>query len=311
MNKRNNRIFNLFMTLTLVAPTCAWSMRSPQNAPPSLYGLEQINMDKWTELLKVGREKGSVLQQMRSSVFYAISTAASEQAIFSTLQNMVASARLTSVEDYRDLALLLLEARQRLRHSHKMDLGTLQDSLFLLQMMAEESLYVGSKKFSDFPKEMTILGPIKNTSRSAALRDFSVQTGDVALSKATGFGSSSFIALAMDRPHIYSHSTPVVISEQGRAISPEAEIEDGVKLRDMQKDYIDGSKTRLSIYRYEDGSIQSKVEQGAQNLVNEMYQRSGNDPFNVPAFKYDFSMTPGHLDERGLFCSSVAYELYR
>jgi hypothetical protein len=46
------------------------------------------------------------------------------------------------------------------------------------------------------------------------------------------------------------------------------------------------------------------------NFIGGMYKRV-KDPATQAAYKYDFSMTPGDVDNRGLFCSSVAYEVYK
>lgn len=314
MSKPLVKSFSVLMALTLAVPVYASPGRTPQNetAINALHGLEHIGIDGWTKLLMKGKSDGVSILELRESLSMAFSQAKNEQQLFRSIRGIVESAKLTTAEDYRDLGVVLLELRQDLRQRKSMTLKTRQDSLFLVQMLAEESLYAGSKKFANFPQEINIGGTASNSGKVVSLRNFQVQTGDVVLSKATGSGSSSFIALTMDHPHIYSHATPVYVNAQGELLSPEADVEDGVKLRQMSKDYIEGSKTRMYIYRYQgaDASVQGKVEAGAQNLIAEMYQRTGGDPFTKPAYKYDFTMTPGNANERGMFCSAVVYEMY-
>nr|WP_295900787.1 hypothetical protein [uncultured Bdellovibrio sp.] len=314
MSKSFVKSFSVLMALTLTVPVYASTVRMPQSETQgtNLHGLENIGIDSWTKLLMSGKSSGFSVQELREPLMVALSQAKNEQHVFKSIKTVVESAKLVTAEDYRDLGVLLLELRQELRAQKSMGMKSRQDSLFLMQMLAEESLYAGSKKFANFPTEINIAGSASNSAKAASLRSFQVQTGDVVLSKATGFGSSSFIALTMDHPHIYSHSTPVYIDGQGELLSPEADVEDGVKLRKMAKDYIEGSKTRMYIYRYQgsDTSVQNKVEAGAANMIKEMYERTGGDPFNKAAYKYDFSMTPGNVNERGMFCSAVSYELY-
>lgn len=305
---------SLLMTLTMISPICALAANSSQNEMKtnSVHGLENIGLDSWTELLQKGQAQGKPLAEIQPLLQMLINSVKNEQQLFKQGRDLLRSAHLQSSDDYRDLALLIFEMRQELRQRFDMTLKSRQDSLFLLQLMAEESLYIGSKKFADFPKEISFSDKVVATDKTSLLREFSVQTGDVVLSKSTGFGSSSFIALSMDHPHIYSHSTPIYVDDHNQILSPEAEIEDGVKLRNMTKDYVHGSKTRMFIYRYQgnEPDVQNKVVAGMNHLVAEMYQRTGGDPFNKAAFLYDFSMQPGNADQRGLFCSSVAYEAY-
>ncbi|WP_374073285.1 hypothetical protein [Bdellovibrio bacteriovorus] len=314
MSKPFVKSFSVLMALTLALPVYASPFRVPQSetAAMSLHGLEKVGIDGWTKFLVKGKNAGLSVSELREPIMVALSQAKNEQELFKSIKTIAESAKINSLEDYRDLGVLLLELRQELRQHKGMGLKSRQDSLFLMEMLAEESLHVGSKKFANFPQEISIGSVNSTTGKAAALRNFQVQTGDVVLSKATGFGSSSFIALTMDHPHIYSHSTPVYVSNQGELLSPEADIEDGVKLRRMTKDYIDGSKTRMYIYRYQgaEGATQNKIEAGAQSLITDMYQRTEGDPFNKAAYKYDFSMTPGEVNSRGMFCSSVAYEMY-
>lgn len=314
MPKIFTRPISVLMALTTLVPVCAPanSLSQGETVSSSVHGLESISLDTWTQTLDKGRSEGSPVTDLKDLIRKSLMSVKNEQQAFSRIRTLLQTARLHSVEDYRDLGLILLQLRQELRQRLDLPLKPRQDTLFLLQLMAEESLYVGSKKFANFPTEISFQDGVTSAGKTAMLRNFAVQTGDVVLSKSTGFGSSSFITLTMDHPHIYSHSTPVYLDAQGIPFSPEAEIEDGVKLRNMKKDYVDGSKTRMYIYRYHgpEHGVQEKVLAGMENLISDMYQRTGGDPFSKAAFLYDFSMTPGEAETRGLFCSSVAYEAY-
>lgn len=285
----------------------------PGNSPHiALHGLENINLDLWTAFLAQGRTSGASIQSLATALQTSLRHASTEVQVFEAVRSAANSIALQSSENYHDLGLALLGARQDLRFNNALPSNALRDSLFLLQMMAEEVLYVGSKKFAAFPATVRLNRNVSLDGKAAPIKDFQVQTGDVIVSKSTGSGSSSLIALTMDHPHVYSHSTPVYVDSNGQALSPEAFIEDGVKLRDMTKEYTNGSKTRMSVYRYQgdDTSLYRKVDGGMQSLIAEMNQRTSGDPYNKAAFPYDFSMTPGEIQTRGMFCSSVAHEVY-
>lgn len=317
--KRSQRLV-LSMLLTLVGPV--WALPGdtppPGTAPAGIlprdwaYGLEGVPLDQWTNYLSQGSSGSLEGTALRTQLSKLLLTAPSEQLLFHSLKPLLTQLKLQKSEDYFNLAKMLLELRQDSRQRTDLTSQSRRDQLFLIQMLAEEVLYVGQAKFTDFPKEITVLGDVPTNGRHQKLRQLEVQNGDVVLSKATGSGSSSFIALSMAHPHIYSHSTPIYVDSALNVLSPEAEIEDGVKLRSMGPDYIDGSKTRMSVYRYagSDAAIKEKIQTGTDNFVLGMYKRV-KDPTTEAAYKYDFSMTPGEIETRGLFCSSVAYEIYK
>jgi hypothetical protein len=284
--------------------------------PQGVYGLENIDFDRWTETLAapVKSEGTGVigLPEFQKALVEMALGASSEQKLFSGVLDLIKKTNISESGQYFHLAEILLEARQEVQHRINMAPRTKQDAMFLMQMLAEEALYVGKNKFASFPQEISLVNSLPESPKVGSLRSFRPQTGDVVLSKATGYGSSAVIALAMSHPHIFSHSTPVYIDHNSLVLSPEAETEDGVKLRNMVKDYASGSKTRMYIYRYvgADSSVVPRVQDAAQKMIDEMYQRTGGDPFNKAAYKYDYSMTPGDVESRGMFCSGVALELY-
>lgn len=314
MLRRRSGSISLFMILTLIAPLGAPTAASAQGRGivTSIHGLEGVQIDAWTQMLLEGVGSGKTTAELRADLVKILNTVSNDQELFKSIYEGVKSTRLQNAEEYYNLGTLLLELREGFRLRTEVSQRARQDGLFLFELMAEESFYVGSRKFADFPKEAIVNFQLQNNGKSAALRQFAVQTGDVVLSKATGSGSSSFIALSMDHPHIFSHSTPIYVNEKNELLSPEADIEDGVKLRSMQKDYVGNVKTRMFIYRYNgaDRNLQTQVEAGMESLISEMYQRTDGDPFTKAAYKYDFSMLPGDALGRGMFCSAVAYEVY-
>lgn len=306
---------SVFIALTTVVPVYAGIAEERHREPLNVHiqGLNRIAVDTWTRFLTEGRSEGLNVLDAREQVRNVLVNSKNEAEVFQGIKKVMAEVKVVSSNDYRDLGIMLLELRQELRQQKVMTMKARQDSLFLMELLAEESLFVGSKKFADFPKEISVVGQAKSSGMVANLRNFKVQTGDLVLSKSTGFGSSSFITLVGAHPHIYSHSTPIYVSDEGDLLSPEAEIEDGVKLRSMIKDYVDGSKTRATYYRYQGAKsgVLETVATAMRNFVSEMYTRTGGDPFNKAAFLYDFSMTPGDANSRGLFCSSVGLEIYK
>lgn len=318
MSKKLIPSISVFISLTSLTPnlTLAHQLPATPKTTSNIHGLNRVHLDQWTHSLQTERNFGTSVTRFRNSMSEAFKLAQDERDVFKITQALLDKALMQNSQDYENLAVMLLELRQELRQNPQMQQSTLRDSLFLLQMMAEESLYVGSKKFPDFAPEILYtddqIKVIPSSANTATLRGFKVQKGDVVLSKATGSGSSSFIALSMDHPHVYSHSTPIYVDNEGQVLSPEAEIEDGVKLRSMTKEYINGSKTRMHIYRYlgANQNEQFQLELGMDNFIANMYKKTNGDPFNKASYIYDFSMTPGEAESRGLFCSSVSYQIY-
>lgn len=221
MNRILSSSLSLCISLTVAVPSYADLVRSPQNATPhiALHGLENINLDSWTAFLAQGSPSGASIQSVVASLQVALSVATTELQVFDAVRTAASSAALQSPENYHDLGAALMRVRQDLRLNNVLPNNALRDSLFLLQMMAEEVLYVGSKKFAAFPKTVTLHRNVPLDGKAAPIKDFHVQTGDVIVSKSTGSGSSSLIALTMDHPHVYSHSTPVYVDSGSRDLA--------------------------------------------------------------------------------------------
>lgn len=304
----------LIQQLTALTLSIGLTLVSQAAAPgPEIHGLEKIPFDQLTHALSAPFGSANRSSLSLNQLSNLESLAQDEREVFQRILELIRETQLTSPKDYIELSKFLIQYREHFRKTTTQNPSALRDSLFVIQMMAEEILYVGSKRFANFPTELSVANLSTSQPRKAQLRDFEIQSGDILLSKATGSGSSSFIALSMSHPHLFSHSTPVYVDEQGTPLSPEAEISDGVKLRHLQKDYIDGSKTRLAIYRYTGAntSHHSTIANATDLFVENMFSKTQGDAFNRASYKYDFSMTPGDAETRGLFCSSVSVEIYR
>lgn len=304
-----------FAVLTTVQTIQAKPSKLSQFGTAKVFNLSQkTDFQSWSNLLLQGKKSGSALDITNDIPLRALSQHISDTTtIVSSIIQMMQPIRLSQTKDYTNLASYLLQFRDIIRLSEKFDIGTKRNILFLTQMMAEEVLYIGSQKYTNFPTELSLVSSAEITLKSNTdLKEFRVQTGDVLLSKATGSGSSSLIALSMDNPHIFSHSTPVFVDSDGRALSPEAFIEDGVKLRHLDKDYASDTKTRLYIYRLKPqyAAFLKNVEVTMTDFAQEMQNRTKNRADQIAAFPYDFTMSPGEIEKRGLFCSSVSHRVF-
>lgn len=300
----------------------------------SILGLEKIEFDQWTEFLfQDSNGSGSLLTEANyaAEIKKLIGKFKSDVELFQNVQSVSKKYNLSSVEDYTTVAKVLLINRQTVRQRKNINFDTKKDTLFLLELMAEEALYAMSERFPNSDKEFSISTSLKPVpvARTGSLRGFQVQVGDVMVSKASGSGSSSFIAFSMNKPSIFSHSTPIWKKDKNSdslLMSPEAFIEDGVKLRNLKKDYVEGSKTRLYIYRYHSSNpkrnegVYNTVESYMDSFVAGMYQLTDDKPEVVASYAYDFSMSPFYYGPGGdapanrepkkFLCSAVSYNLY-
>lgn len=288
------------------------------------------------------------IDNFKTSLSNIIISSKSVNELFLNTMNLIKEINFNSENDLFLVAKEILYFRQNFRHRLNINYDFKKDGMFLLQIMAEEILYIGYSEFSDtFNKELVLassLGQVKNfnsavdnktkgnsnrvlKTRQSVLRGIQVQLGDILVSKSTGSGSSSFIAFSMSKPSIFSHSTPIWLEQdQGVLKSPEAFIEDGVKLRDLQKDYMQGSKTRMYIYRYNSKNVKNNiavynyVEAALDNLVTAMNLITNNQAQTVASYAYDFSMSPVFYGPGGVsttnqtpkkfICSAVGFNMY-
>ena len=154
--------------------------------------------------------------------------------------------------------------------------------------------------------------------RTAKLDGFTIFQGDVILSKGST-GSSSFLARSSDDPGNFSHSA-VAYVELGKSVAEnklstiEAELEDGVKLRDPTGDFSDARKRKLLIYRYTPSKNRPSQREKMPSIINSVdrlvseMKTTVQDPWNQSAFPYDFEMNP--TDHQAMFSSEVVLDAY-
>lgn len=299
-----------------------------------ILGLEKIKFDQWTSFLfedSHDSTRAMTEANYAAEIKKLIGKFKSDVELFQNVQSVTKTYNLSSAKDYIAVAKVLLINRQTVRQRKNINFDTKKDTLFLLELMAEEALYAMSERFPDSPKEFSLTTSLRplSVARTGSLRGFQVQVGDVMVSKASGSGSSSFIAFSMNKPSIFSHSTPIWKKDKNSdspLMSPEAFIEDGVKLRNLKKDYVEGSKTRLYIYRYHSSRAQrnegvyNTVESYMDLFVDGMNQLTNGKPEEVASYAYDFSMSPFYYGPGGdapaiqgprkFLCSAVSYNLY-
>jgi hypothetical protein len=243
--------------------------------------------------------------------------------IFKKLYTFISQRTLVVEEDFYSLAKELANLRDAYRRKATIkSLKEFREILFLLQMVQEESLYVAythfnpssegkliEKSWSWKPKSSRV---DQDSMDEVLLRGIPLQNGDVLLSKASGAGSSSFIAMTGDAPHIFSHSTIAIltiINGELMLVSPEAEITDGVKLRKFE-DYRQGTKTRLFVYRLQnvDETKRQQIKGATERFVQRMFEITP-DPFTVAPFNYDFNLQPD--TEGAYYCAAIPCRIYQ
>ena len=224
-----------------------------------------------------------------------------------------------STESYRLLVDALFAARQKIIKWYPSRPNKVKEATLLLEFLAEESLYIAHKKaglekvqkfdFAESPGECADESGIE---RRSELHKVALCQGDIVTSKG-GQASSSFIARVADYPGNFSHSTVVYVPPKTSDLYfIEAFIEDGVKLRDAKKDYIEKRKTKLFIFRTEVPAVAQKAISGVDAIYKEMTEIIGStkieDLMNTMSYPYDFAMDTTETKE--IFCSEVPYYAY-
>lgn len=320
------------LALSTVAATVGHFARAEDGATGALAssGANQIpmravpgvNFDRWVEVLARGAAPGAVIpsaeqlsQQLRGALM-----SGDLQESYQALLSLASRMPLLTLEDHIALADALFEVRHEMRQS-ALSLKDRHQRMTLLQFLGEETLFVASQKFPEKLKEYLkvyakIPDSVRGSIASGDLRGIEVMTGDVVLSKFSGTGSSSFIALSSNRPSLFSHSAAVYVDPSSRELlTPEAFIEDGVKIRGMQESYIDKSKTRMFVYRAvgSDSTETNRRLHAAANGVSrfiEDIQNRVRDPRTEAAFPYNFSMDPEN-GNGGYTCTETVLESYK
>ena len=310
----------------------------PLNAS-TLYGLDNVQIDTITQFIsqKASLIKYSEENRIQDSVISDISNHLSEklksfsnithkQELFDQLYLYIIDQKFNKEADFYSLATELANFRNFFRLKSPIQDQILKgEMLYLVQSILEEILYVGYSKFNlstdgneNKKSWRWIPDPINKEEKPADssfdLRGMTIRNGDILLSKATGSGSSALISMISSIPHVFSHSTIAIITYLDRKLqllSPEADIADGVKLRDFG-DYKEGVKTRLFVYRLHNQNldIKEKIHRATEAFIKRMYEITP-DPFNKKAFNYDFNLTAGIADsEEAYFCAAIPCRIY-
>jgi hypothetical protein len=299
----------------IAAPTAS-SAALPSIIP--MRALPDVRFDTWIQALaRAGKSTQEGSEVFPSDINKLALQSSSYRKLYAELLVSVRQTELKNVDAYTALAKALFDARREVRLSTALSINERYARMTLLEFLGEETLFMANRKF---PEQIglyvrTYAGLPEGVSSAMAttdLKGIEVTSGDIVLSKFSGSGSSSFIALLSERPSIYSHAATVYVDPvTKKPLSPEAFIEDGVRLRSMQGSYIDTPKTRMFVFRANRENTaerMTKAAAGVNDFVEEMFRRT-SDPTLRSAFDYNFSMEPGRKD--AFSCVETVLESYR
>ncbi len=302
------------------------SAQAPQDSSSFLPG---ISLNSWTQIL-VAKSAGNTPPGSTARSFQfptnleILKDRRSAPAIFADLMerlnntNLVGASRAETAQNFANLAKGIEDMRQLYRNAGGVPTKQ-RNILYMLQILSEEVAYVGSQKFpNNFPAVIQTSDLSLESQQAAAASPrsnqffgFRVVTGDIVLSKAVGSVSSELIAFLMKSRHIFSHAAVVEVTPQTNAlVSPEALIQDGVKLRLMAPEYETNPpvKSRVYIYRYvsannTEAKERADIEAHVDQYIQSMYKTVKN-PFTQPVAGYDISMDPMNQKNQ-YFCVSI------
>ncbi|MGZ3787868.1 MAG: hypothetical protein ACXVLQ_05060 [Bacteriovorax sp.] len=306
----------LMINLLLLASCSSQGLRYPSSNDQAKYhGLESMSLDpvaEWTEGLYAGTEKAALDQGV--SVVDSVQKTFLATNNVGDFMNQLLSLKLhnkySSEGSYRQLAEGLFAARKRIRKNLSANPKYTKEAMLLVELLAEETLYVDGLRFKpnnlirfDYANDVSVCG-----NRTSAINGTKICQGDIIISKGDA-GSSSFIARVSDYPGNFSHSTAPYIDANKRTFLVEAFIEDGLKLRDPAKDYVNDPKAKMMIYRNTNPSVVKEGVNGIDMIVKKIGERlGGKDPVTNASYEYDFAMDATNFDR--LFCSEVSYYAY-
>jgi hypothetical protein len=307
----------LLLLNTLIISSCSTpSYRSPSSDNKILYhGLESMSLDpivEWTEGLYAGIQSNKNFEKLSlaNSIYGSFKSTNNLGDFMAQILNLKLHNKYTTEKSYREIAEGLLLARKKIRRDLRINAKYAKESMVLLELLAEETLYVDSLRFKgkdiirfDYTNDTNACGK-----KSAILNQTKICQGDIILSKGET-GSSSFLARIADYPGNFSHSTTPYIDAHKRIFMVEAFIEDGVKLRDPAAEYIKSPRTKLMIYRNSRPSVVREAVSAIDMIVNQMaINLNGKDATTNSSFEYDFNMDATKFDR--LFCSEVSHYAY-
>lgn len=283
---------------------------------PVFQGLKKLNLERvriWSQLLLTGESSNNFdSHDVARLVLKRVEESQSFESLVESILQLRLNRRYESADGYEAIVEGLLQARIAVRSRLDPRSTYAKEAIALLSILIDETLYIESILFRE--KEIVrfdyrAINTDYCNGHIAELNRIPLCQGDIMLSKG-GAASSSFIAKIGDYPGNFSHSTTPLINARTKKIELiEAEIEDGVKLRFPQKDYINDRKAKLYIFRNKRGNVVADAVLGVEYLKEEIQKRvKGKDPTKVASFDYDFAMDADESEK--LFCSEVPYLAY-
>lgn len=275
-----------------------------ERVPASLDGvLEDWNKDLYIQV-------GIPRQLSVDDLYKEFERARDSEGFVVKLEQLGLARKFSNQNQYLELVDKLFAVKKKIRLSGGKTLKA-RESSYYLTLLAEDVLFATYKRFGlkvftkNFSnKHQECLG------RVSAIRGIPVCVADILVSKGAA-GSSSFLARFMKDPGHFSHSTIAWIDNNKVIHLPEAEIEDGVKLR-VAKTYYDGlGMAKFFIYRYTNKSsiavsdFHRKANTATDKFVADMKGRVKN-PATEASYDYDFAMDTNETN-KALFCSEVPY----
>lgn len=325
-------VSSLFSTLILSSGANAWSKPAREvsdeinwNEVSSIpmRALPGVDFDAWLRLLsesKIMIQKPLSTSELHTEFADILEKSRSVHDMYDRILALQARHGLPTQEAYVQLADTLSDARRQVRIDATLDLNERYSRMTLLEFLMEEVLYSMNLRYPGKMKEYlktfdSVPVDIASQQGERSLRGIPVTTGDIVLSKFSGTGSSSFIALSTERPSIFSHSALVYLDPVTQELlSPESFIEDGVKIRSMQESYINESKTRMFVFRAKGSNVKerdqllNRAAVGVSSFVKDMSSRV-QDPRKQAAFAYNFSMNPKNSGE-AFNCTETVMNAY-
>lgn len=306
----------LLANLLLLASCSTNNLRIPSSENQVKYhGLENMSLDpvtQWTEGLFSGVGKISIDPGVSvvDSVYKTFLNTNNVGDFMNQLLILKLHNKYSSEVSYRQIAEGLFAARKRIRKSLPVNSKYTKEAMLLVELLAEETLYVDSLRFKtknlirfDYANDVSVCG-----NKTSAINSTKICQGDIIISKGEA-GSSSFLARISDYPGNFSHSTTPYIDGNKRIFLVEAFIEDGLKLRDPAKDYVNDPKTKMMIYRNINPAVVKAGVNGIEMIVAKITERlGGKDPTTNASYQYDFNMDATNFDR--LFCSEVGHYAY-
>ncbi len=311
----------------LILTTCITSCQNLSSSrsiasngtPVFVHGLDEVNISflrSWSQGL-YSTQGVPPTEKVKDMVMRTYYKSSNISVLINNLMDLKLHQKYISATKYKELAEGLFAARKEIRKDLAKNNKKTRQAMLLLEMLAEETLYIREVIFKDHKmiafnySQGNIKTVCKN--RISSLNKIPICQGDIILSKG-GAGSSSFLARITDYPGNFSHSTISYIAKNSKKLTfIEAFIEDGVKLRTPDNDYIKSKKAKLFVYRSKSTDIIRKGIRGVDKFITKMKNRVNTnnlDTLKVTAsFPYDFAMDAA--DDSKLFCSEVVYHAYK